>query len=130
VNGPNITAHEVDFGAGNAREITRSENPGRLLVRPRLRITRVLRYMVAENPLIGSGSHGECADVADERRVAGICDVAKWEEPVERVVRIRVENIERRGGVVLGLNVANATPAAGFTSITGPKLFMFRKVWL
>jgi hypothetical protein len=52
---------------------------------------------MAEDPLVGGGSHRQRAHLGDELRVARLLDVAELEQPLERVVRRRDEAVEAGG---------------------------------
>ncbi len=52
VHGAHVAAHEADVGAVDARQRTGSEDPCRLLVRPRLRRVRAVSEQMRADPFV------------------------------------------------------------------------------
>ena len=95
--------HELDPRSGTAVSSPAREDPARQVVRP-LPLRRVLvGELVLEDPLVRRRAHRERADPGDELVVVEgpSAVLVPREEPVERVVRVRDEAVERRRRVVL-----------------------------
>lgn len=60
--------------------------------------------MVAEEPFVGGGSHGDGADLRDEGRIIALRGFTELEKPVERMIGVGDESIQAGGGVVLGFH--------------------------
>jgi hypothetical protein len=107
VHRPNVAAHEPDVHVRQRRERARGEDPGRLAVRPRLRLLRRGAYDIPQHPLVGGRPHRERTNVLDECRVTRTLDVAERKEPLERIIKGGDETVETGSGVVLRLHAAS-----------------------
>ena len=117
VDGPgHVAAHEVQVDARHRRQVPVGEHPaGPVLVvaLPLLGVRE--QVVVGEHPLVGRRPHHHRADAPDELVPGPVVRVAgHLEEPVERVVVIGDEPVQRGGGEVDDPgHGADATPAAG-----------------
>jgi hypothetical protein len=104
VHGRDVTTDELDVRVGHDLKVAMREDPARDVVGP-LPLGRVLALeLVVEDPLVGRRAHRQSADLGDEVAVVPVPLLVPpaREQPVERVVRIGDEAVERRRGVVLG----------------------------
>ena len=98
-----VSPRELDRRARDDPQLAGREDPGRDLVGP-LPVHRILvGELVVEDPLVRRRAHRKRADAGDELGVVqeALAVLIACEEPLERVVRIGDEAVERRRRVVL-----------------------------
>ena len=69
-------------------------------------------------PLIGGRAHGQRTDFGNERRVAGIVEVAQGKQPVQGVVLGGDEAVQAGGGEVLGFHNGNCSVGSQSSACT------------
>ena len=101
VHRSDVAAHVVDVDPGDAGQVAVAEHPDRPVVVELLPLLGVLGEVPVERPLVRRGAHHQRPDPADEVVPAAVVlAVGHLEEPVEGVVLVGDEAVERASGEV------------------------------
>src|SRR4051794_23479458 len=104
VNVAHIPFHEPEVRTFDDRVRATGEYPDRLCIWPRRSRFGDDFFCIANHPLVGGRSHCQRADLSNELRITGVAQVAKWKEPIQRVILGGDEPIKTCGCEVLGLH--------------------------
>src|SRR5215211_1533455 len=122
-----LALDEANVRSRNRWELPVGEHPARRVPVVAAPLVRLLEQVVVlEHPLVGRRPHRHRAHIGEERfeRMLAVSLAVDFEEPVERVVLVGDEPVERRRGVVLRLRHAGHSASPPAAAVSGASRFV------